>query len=105
MSTPSNTWSSRITVLEKLIVALGYRVEIVPDLDVAGRCHYDRRLIEIGEPDAAYAFTVVAHELGHALHGSFVDDVESSQTLEQREACANAFAAVISMMAITTKSP
>lgn len=95
----AGTWSPRIAVLEKIAGALGYRIEIMPGLDVAGRCHYHRRLIEIGEPDARYAFSVIAHELGHALHGCLVEDVETARTKEQREACATAFASVIGMMA------
>ena len=95
----AGTWSPRIAVLEKIAGALGYRIEIMPGLDVAGRCHYHRRLIEIGEPDARYAFSVIAHELGHALHGCLVEDVETARTKEQREACATAFASAIGMMA------
>ncbi len=37
----------------------------VPDLDAFGRCHYDKKLIEINVPTAKDAMMTLAHEIGH----------------------------------------
>mgnify|MGYP006992431012 CR=1 FL=1 len=73
-----------------------YRVELYClDLDAAGRCDYERRLIQINEPSAPYAFLTLAHEMGHALHGDLVPDLETSCPQEARERAAWRFAEAI----------
>ena len=89
MSCPSERDSAHIYALkDRLVFDYGVAVKLFAfDLDtgIAGRCHYDRSLIEINEPRARHALLTLAHEGGHWLSYRRDPRLESRRSPLERE--------------------